>query len=192
MTTSDAPDLLTPPFATKVAILVRDDLATWQRLNVTAFLSSGIAAANPQLIGEPYRDADGGTYLALLGLPTLVFEADRHTLAQARERAVSRNLILAIYVQDMFSTGYDAANRGTTANVPAAELDLVGLAVHGPKRQVDKIVKGTHLHPETRISASGRGHVDEAGVVALERDGDRVGRAVAVLGHDEVGLPRAR
>jgi hypothetical protein len=147
VTTYDESDPLTPPFATKVAILVRDDLATWQRLNVTAFLSSGIAAANPQLIGEPYRDADGGTYLALLGLPTLVFEADRDTLALARERAVSRNLTVAIYVQDMFSTGYDAANRGSTEHVPAADLDLVGLAVHGPKGQVDKISKGAHLHP---------------------------------------------
>jgi hypothetical protein len=147
VTTYDESDPLTPPFATKVAILVRDDLATWQRLNVTAFLSSGIAAANPQLIGEPYRDADGGTYLALLGLPTLVFEADRDTLALARERAVSRNLTVAIYVQDMFSTGYDAAYRGSTEHVPAADLDLVGLAVHGPKGQVDKISKGAHLHP---------------------------------------------
>jgi hypothetical protein len=147
VTTYDESDPLTPPFATKVAILVRDDLATWQRLNVTAFLSSGIAAANPQLIGEPYRDADGGRYLALLGLSTLVFEADRNTLARARERAVIRNLTVAIYVQDMFSTGYDAANRGTTEQVPAADLDLVGLAVHGPKGQVDKISKGAHLHP---------------------------------------------
>ena len=67
-------DVLTPPFDTKVAVLVRDDLETWQRLNVTAFLASGIAAANPQLIGEPYADADDQAYLAILGLPVLVFE----------------------------------------------------------------------------------------------------------------------
>ena len=29
-------------FDTKVAVVVRDDLATWQRLNVTAFLISGV------------------------------------------------------------------------------------------------------------------------------------------------------
>ncbi len=32
-------------FDTKAAVVVRDDLATWQRLNVTAFLMSGITAA---------------------------------------------------------------------------------------------------------------------------------------------------
>ncbi|HWC20966.1 MAG TPA: DUF2000 domain-containing protein [Flexivirga sp.] len=142
-----ATDLLTPPFATKVAILLRDDLAAWQRMNVTAFLASGIAAANPELVSEPYRDGDDGTYLPLLGMPVLVFEGGARELANARNRAVSRGLRPAIYTQEMFSTGYDAANRAATAGVPAEELDLVGLAVHGPKNGVDKILKGAHLHP---------------------------------------------
>ena len=34
-------------FDTKIAVLVRDDLETWQRLNVTAFLVSGIVAEVP-------------------------------------------------------------------------------------------------------------------------------------------------
>ena len=139
-------DLLTPPFDTKIAIVVRDDLAGWQRLNVTAFLASGLAAANPQLIGEPYVDGDGAAYLSLLGLPTLVFEASGEVLGLARERAVRREIPIAVYVRDMFSTGHDAANRGTIAHVPSAELDLVGLALHGPKSQVDKVVKGASLH----------------------------------------------
>jgi hypothetical protein len=36
-------------FETKIAIIVRDDLAVWQKLNVTAFLTSGIAGAHPDL-----------------------------------------------------------------------------------------------------------------------------------------------
>ena len=40
-------------FDTKIAVLVRDDLESWQRLYVSAFLVSGIVAAFPQLIGEP-------------------------------------------------------------------------------------------------------------------------------------------
>ena len=33
-------------FDTKVAIVVRDDLAVWQRLNVTAFLMNVLGAAS--------------------------------------------------------------------------------------------------------------------------------------------------
>lgn len=140
-------DLLTPPFATKVAILLREDLAAWQRMNVTAFLAAGIAAANPELVGEDYRDGDGGIYLPLLGMPVLVFEGSAQNLANARSRTVARGLRPAIYTDDMFKTGYDAANRAATADIPAEKLNLVGLAVHGPKNGVDKILKGVHLHP---------------------------------------------
>ncbi len=140
-------DLLVPPFSAKIAILVREDLLSWQRLNVTAFLASGIAAAHPDLVGQPYRDATGHEYLPLLGMPILVFEAAGHVLAQARSRALARDLQPAVYTSGMFHTGHDAANRAVVAAVHADELDLVGLAVHGPKTAVDRIVKGASLHP---------------------------------------------
>ena len=140
-------DILQPPFDTKIAVAVRDDLATWQRLNVAAFLASGIAAAHPQLVGDPYADADGTSYLPLLGMPVLVFEMDAETLSAARDRAVRRGLPLAVYIADMFRTGHDEANRATVAAVTGADLDLVGLALHGPRNAVDKVVKGGRLHP---------------------------------------------
>ena len=74
-------------FDTKVAVVVRDDLATWQRLNVTAFLMSGIVAdAGTTAIGEPYRDADAREYLPLLVQPVLVFIASGDKLRALRER----------------------------------------------------------------------------------------------------------
>ncbi|MCG3005483.1 DUF2000 family protein, partial [Escherichia coli] len=41
-------------FDTKITIVVRDDLATWQKLNVSSFLASGVVAQSPGLIGDPY------------------------------------------------------------------------------------------------------------------------------------------
>jgi hypothetical protein len=46
----------------------------------------------------------------------------------------------------MFATGHDAANRAVVAAVPGADLDLVGVAVHGQRNAVDKITKGAALH----------------------------------------------
>jgi hypothetical protein len=140
-------DFPAPPFDTKIAIVVRDDLATWQRLNVTAFLSSGITAAHPQLVGLPYLDADNTTYLPLLGMPVLVFEGDHETLRAARDRAVRRSLPLALYSAGMFRTGHDEANRSVVRAVTGTELDVVGVAVFGPKNAVDKTIKGADLHP---------------------------------------------
>jgi hypothetical protein len=132
-------------FDTKIAVLVRDDLETWQRLNVTAFLASGIAA-NPELLGEPYADADDTLYLPMLRQPVLVFEGSKEVLAAAHERAVRRGLPTAVYTAEMFHTGHDEANRAAVRAVPQSQLDLVGIAVHGPRNAVDKIVKGAVLH----------------------------------------------
>jgi hypothetical protein len=53
----------------------------------------------------------------------------------------------AVYIREMFATGNDRDNRAAVAAVPRDELDLVGLAVHGPRNAVDKVVKGARLHP---------------------------------------------
>ncbi|SFS81875.1 DUF2000 domain-containing protein [Saccharopolyspora flava] len=132
---------------TKIAVVVRDDLAGWQRVNVTAFLASGITAAHPELMGEDYVDADGREYLPLLGLPVLVFAAPAEDLARSHARAVGRDLPTAVYSEGMFKTGNDADNRAVVAERPTDELDLVGFAVHGPRNAVDKICKGLSLHP---------------------------------------------
>lgn len=139
-------DPLVPPFTDKVAVAVRDDLATWQRLNVTAFLISAVTAAHPDLVGVDYQDADGQRYLRMLGIPVLVFEATGQTLAAARSRAVDRGFPLAVYTRDMFATGHDADNRAAVHAVGGADLDLVGIGLHGARNAVDKILKGAHLH----------------------------------------------
>ena len=63
-------------FETKMAIVICDDLATWQKLNVTAFLMSGIVGATPDIIGAPYEDAQGNKFNALSRQPAIVLKAD--------------------------------------------------------------------------------------------------------------------
>jgi len=133
-------------FDTKIAVLLRDDLLSWQRLNVTAFLVSGLAATRPELIGEPYEDADGTAYLPMFRQPVLVLEGPKEVLTAAHQRAVARELPLSVFTADLFETGFDAANRAAVKAVPRDALDLVGLAVHGPRNVVDKVVKGSWMH----------------------------------------------
>ena len=76
----------------------------------------------------------------------LVLEGPKEVVAAARERAVRRGVPTAVFTADMFTTGHDEANRAAVAAVTAAALDLVGVAVHGPRTAVDKITKGAALH----------------------------------------------
>ncbi|HTZ27549.1 MAG TPA: DUF2000 domain-containing protein [Streptosporangiaceae bacterium] len=134
-------------FDTKIAVLLRDDLAAWQALNVTAFLVSAIGQRNPEVIGEPYADADGTEYLPMFRQPVVALQASKDTLARSCERAVSRDVALSVFTADLFKTGNDRDNRAAVRAVSRANLDLVGIAVFGPRGTVDKIAKGAHMHP---------------------------------------------
>jgi hypothetical protein len=133
-------------FDTEIAVLLRDDLEPWQELNVTAFLAGGIAS-NPALLGEPYTDADGTPYTPTFRQPVLVFTGSKEVLAAAHARAVARGMPEAVYTAEMFGTGHDEANRAAVRAVGRDALDLVGLAVHGPRNAVDKVLRGAVLPP---------------------------------------------
>jgi hypothetical protein len=133
-------------FDTKIAVLLRDDLEPWQRLNITAFLASAIAAARPDLIGEPYQDADDTCYLPMFGQPVLVLGGDAELLTAAHARAVERGLPLAIFTAELFATDNDVDNRAAVRSVPRDKLNLAGIAVYGPRNAVDRVMKGASLH----------------------------------------------
>jgi hypothetical protein len=134
-------------FDTKVAVAVRDDLEVWQRLNVTAFLISGVAAAaSAEAIGEDYLDADGNRYLPLLVQPVIVLEAGAEKLKTVRERAQRRDVPIALYTWEMFTTGHDAANRAAVRAVAADDLDIVGIALRAPHRDADAVLRGLSRH----------------------------------------------
>lgn len=134
-------------FDTKLAVVLRDDLAVWQKTNVTAFLVSGIAASEPGVVGEPYRDGSGNEYLPMFVQPVLVYEADAPALRRAYERAMSRGVRPAVYTRELFETNHDEANRAAVASVPADELDLVGIAFRAERKVADKVVDRLRFHP---------------------------------------------
>ncbi|WP_132876323.1 DUF2000 domain-containing protein [Tamaricihabitans halophyticus] len=131
---------------TKIAVVVRDDTAVWQRLNMTAFLVSGIAARRAT-VGEDYQDGSGQRYLPMFAQPVLVYVATIDQLRGVHERATRRELDCAVYTADLFRTSNDVDNRAAVRAVPTDGLDLTGLALYGPRNGVDKACKGLSLHP---------------------------------------------
>lgn len=131
----------------KVAVVVRGDLAAWQKLNVTAFLVSGVGSQQPELIGKPYMDGSGVEYLPMFAQPVVVLVGDQTRINRAFGRARARNLSIAVYTDDLFSTGNDVDNRAVVGAVPTDELRLAGLSVAGDRRDVDKALDRLRLHP---------------------------------------------
>jgi hypothetical protein len=134
-------------FDTKIAIVLLDELEVWQKANATAFLVSGFAAADPSLVGDSYVDGSGNAYLPMFRQPVLVYAADAAGVRRAYDRAMGRVLHqLAIFTRDLFSTPHDAANRAAVAAVPAEKLDVVGIALRGDRKVVDKVLDKLRPH----------------------------------------------
>jgi hypothetical protein len=134
-------------FPTKAAVVVRDDLAVWQRLNVTGFLVSGlVGGAGERVVGEDYVDADGARYLPMLVQPLLVLEASGEKLRTVRRRAGERGVPIAIYTAELFTTGRDEDNRAAVRSVSTEDLDLVGIGLRAPHRDADAVLRGLRRH----------------------------------------------
>ena len=95
------------PHDTKVGIIVRDDLLNWQKLNVTAFLATGIAASAPRQIGEDYLDGLGNAYLPL-------------TIYWATQTAGSAMQMYREDILEAMSGGWGVPSKPAKIEVPAA------------------------------------------------------------------------
>ena len=133
-------------FDTKIAFAIADDLATWQKLNVVAFLSSGVIGATENIMGETYVDGSGANYSPLCVQPMMVLTAGRARLNTFVQRANQRGVPVALYIEDMFATGHDAANRETVMAYASEDLPVVGIGVRAERKIVDKILKGAKMH----------------------------------------------
>jgi hypothetical protein len=133
-------------FDTKIAVIIRDGLAPWQALNVTAFVMTGIVGQFPGILGEPYRDRSGNVYNALSAQPIIVLSADSTTLAAIHKRALERGVKSSLYIEEMFSTGHDAANRAVFGQFAPEDAKIVGIALREDKKVIDKITKGARMY----------------------------------------------
>jgi len=133
-------------FTTKIAVVLREDLAVWQKLNVTAFLVSGVAGTDADTIGEPYEDASGHRYLPMFRQPVLIFAGNGEQLRRAYERLRAAGLRFSVFTDELFATGNDGDNRAAVKAVRSEDLRLAGLAVRGERKAIDKALKGLSLH----------------------------------------------
>lgn len=134
-------------FATKIVIAIRADLEVWRKLNITAFLASAVAGGVPEVLGKPYEDGSGNRYLEMFRQPVVVYAAGAEELGRVRERAVARGLPTAVFTEEILDTDNDDDNRAAVRAVAEDALNLVGVALYGPRNAVDKVCKGLALHP---------------------------------------------
>ncbi len=131
----------------KIAIIIRDDLKTWQKLNVAAFLAGAVTIEFPELHGRRLVTASGNTYMPFIRQPVLVYKADDlNQMQRVFKRAKERELHIGIYSSPLFETMTEQDNLDATARIPDDEQDLVGLILYGENKKVNKAIDGLKFH----------------------------------------------
>ena len=134
-------------YENKIAIVVLNHLADWQKLNITAFLSSSVAIAFPETHGAPLLSASGTPYLPLLKHPVLIYAAE--TIEQIKRtfnRSQEIKLHIGVFTKELFSTKNEEENLEEVAKHTDAELDLMGIIIYGDTKKVDKAIDKLKFH----------------------------------------------
>jgi len=130
----------------KLALVIRNDLPTWQKLNVASFLASSVAIAYPQTHGKPFVNKTS-MYLPFIKHPILIYKAEtQEQLNRAFTRAKERDVALAIYTKGLFATKNEEDNLLEIAKYTDDEQELVGIALYGESKKVDKSLDGLRFH----------------------------------------------
>ncbi|MDF7815758.1 DUF2000 family protein [Hymenobacter sp. YC55] len=134
-------------YDTKIALVLKADLLTWQKLNVAAFLTSAVAIQFPETHGPVLRNSAGAAYLPFLRQPVLVYQANQpEELHRAFRRAKERGVHVGIYTEPLFATKGEAENVAVVARFADENQPLVGLVLYGETKQVGKALDGLKLH----------------------------------------------
>lgn len=132
---------------TKIALVIKDDLASWQKLNVASFLASSVAIKFPETHGKPFVNASKIEYLPFIKQPMLIYKADDgQQIKRAFNRAKDRGLNIGIYTEPLFATKNEGGNHIEISKCTDEEQDLVGIVIYGENRKVSKALNGLKFH----------------------------------------------
>lgn len=131
----------------KIAIVIKDDLQSWQKLNVASFLASSVAIKFPETHGKPFINASNSEYLPFIKHPILIFKAEtQEEITRVFNRAKERELNIGIYTKPLFATKNEEENLIEIAKYKDEEQNLVGIIVYEDTKKVNKALDGLKFH----------------------------------------------
>lgn len=135
-------------YENKIALVIKNDLQSWQKLNIASFLASSIAIKFNDTHGSEFINASGSNYLPFIKHPITIYKADSEAeLKRAFNRAKERELAIGIYTEPLFATKNEAENHIEIAKHTDENQILVGIAIYGESKKVSKALDGLKFHP---------------------------------------------
>ena len=131
----------------KIAMVIKNDLQDWQKLNVAAFLASSVAIKFPETHGQSFITASGSAYLPFIKHPILIYKADtEEAILRAFRRDKERELHIGIYTEPLFATKNETENLCEISMHTDDDQKLVGIIVYGHGKKIGKALDGLKFH----------------------------------------------
>jgi hypothetical protein len=127
------------PMSERCVIVLDSDLPPGLAANAAAVLALTLGAREPGLVGPDLIDADDETHPGLIPLGLPVLRAPRGELVRLRTDAGEAGLeVIDFPTFGQQTNDYEEVRRWV-AQTPTAELEYLGVAVHGPRRAVGRL-----------------------------------------------------
>jgi hypothetical protein len=141
-----APSAEVPQPATVRCVIVVDEaLPPGLAANAAAMVALTLGATVDGLPGADLVDADGSTHPGLIPAGIPILAAPRAVLSELRARAAQHGVgVVDFPVFGQQTTDYEAV-LARVARTPAADLEYLGLALHGPRRAVGRLTGNLRL-----------------------------------------------
>ncbi|MDR2038871.1 MAG: DUF2000 domain-containing protein [Bacteroidales bacterium] len=134
-------------YENKIAIIIKNDLKDWQKLNVTACLASSVAIQFPETHGKKFVNASNSTFLPFSRHPMMIYAANSgEEINRAFRRAKERDLAIGIYTEPLFSTKCEEENHVEISKASDNDQILVGMILYGESKKVNKALDGLKFH----------------------------------------------
>ncbi|MBP0617752.1 DUF2000 domain-containing protein [Jiella mangrovi] len=120
-------------------IVVDAELQRGVAANIIGLLGISIGHHVPGIVGPNVVDANGATHVGMstVGLPVLV--ADCETLQSIYAQAREAKELIVLDVSDIAIASRDYTAYTSALQDPNKTCHALGLAIHGPRAQVDRV-----------------------------------------------------
>jgi len=125
----------------RVAIVLDESLGAGLGANAAAVLAVTLSALVPGLPGPDVTDRDGTVYPGLIpiGLPILKTSRSELRSLHGRARQMPGVTVVTFPYHGQQTTDYTEFACRVAAS-PTADIEHIGLALHGPRKQISKLV----------------------------------------------------
>lgn len=124
----------------RCAIVVAAELPPGRAANAAAVIALTLGKRHPHLAGPDLVDASGLSHPGLIPIGIAILAAPAQELGEIRAKALHKG----IDVVDFPAQGQETTNYVTfgamVRQVPTEALTYVGVGLHGPRRQVGRVI----------------------------------------------------